>query len=273
MYGATEAWLSQLRKIVKSGTKVNPRGLPTIEVRNALIEYDPISPVVCVPERRLSARFLSGEALWILNGSDKVDEIAPYNERIVQYSDDGERFFGAYGPRIDSQIEHVLSTLADDLDSRQAVLTIWRENPPVTRDVPCTVAMAFSVRDRSVHLATFMRSSDVWLGLPYDMFNFAMVLARVTAGLSSRTGELLGLGSSVIFAASSHLYDDNQNAALKVLNVSAQGHEVADAIASIDRHSFGSRHAMRGQASYANLLQLLVEARDANRLPALCQLD
>lgn len=262
---ATSSWLAHLRKVAATGEKVSPRGMMTFEVRNALVEYDAASPVVVVPERGLSARFLSGEALWILSGSDRVADIAPYNKRIANYSDDGETFFGAYGPRIESQIGWVADKLARDPESRQAVLTIWREKPPETKDVPCTVAMSFAVRSLCVHATVFMRSSDVWLGLPYDMFNFAMVQARLTCALSTKLSEHLQLGSTAIFAASSHLYERDLDAALRVLEAPFAEEDLED----VERSSFGSRHAMRGMATWHEVEKLLADARDWNHLPEL----
>jgi thymidylate synthase len=98
-----------------------------------------------------------------LSGDDKVATISPYNGRIADFSDDGMKFFGAYGPKIIAQLPFILDKLRKDPMSRQAGLTIWRESRRSPKDVPCTVAMFFSVRDGKLNNHVFMRSSDAWL--------------------------------------------------------------------------------------------------------------
>jgi thymidylate synthase len=54
---------------------------------------------------------------------------------ITRFSDDGITFFGAYGPKIITQTSYIVNTLCNDQDSRQAVLSIWRENPKSSADI------------------------------------------------------------------------------------------------------------------------------------------
>jgi thymidylate synthase len=207
-------WLCLLNEIFRRGVNVNPRGRQTLELPHKTIEVHMLRPVLVVPERKLSTKFLAGEAHWILSGDDRVETIAPYNNRIANYSDDGIRFFGAYGPKIHDQMDYVVDTLAKDQSSRQGVITIWRENPPETKDVPCTVAMVFSLRadgydGLNLNTHVFMRSSDAWLGIPYDVFNFSMVSYVVAARLNRILKEPIWPSKLYLTAASSHLYRDD----------------------------------------------------------------
>jgi thymidylate synthase len=154
---------------------------------------------------------MAAEAYWILSGDDSVAGIAPYNSRISEFSDDGERFFGAYGPKILGQLEYVVAKLKADHDTRQAGLTIWRENPPTTKDVPCTVAAFFSLRGMTLNAHVFMRSSDVWLGVPYDVFNFSMLAHLICGHLNDERAadDVYSPGKLYLTAASSHLYETN----------------------------------------------------------------
>lgn len=213
---ATEAWKRTLYFILKYGEPSNPRGFVCIDLRNASISVEMMRPAVMCSARKLSQKFLAGEAAWILSGDDSVAGIAPYNEHIKKFSDDGTRFFGAYGPKIVGQLQYVVDKLAADPHTRQAGLTIWRENPPETKDYPCTIAMWFRRRGWWIDSHVFMRSSDAWLGLPYDVFNFSMVAATVCAMLNKPlvaacTGpedscQLVLPGTLHLTMASSHLY-------------------------------------------------------------------
>lgn len=230
MKSFNETWTQLLLDVVSKGRETSPRGKLTRELPQHTIEVDIRKPVLTVPERKLNYKFMAAEAFWMLSGDDSVDGVAPWNKNIAQFSDDGERFFGAYGPKIRGQLAYVVNKLLEDPDSRQAVLTIWRENPPQTKDVPCTVAMTFNIRAdpralsfRVLNAHVFMRSNDIWLGTPYDVFNFSMVAHLVTGVLNfagcTKAGWLpVEPGSLYLTAASSHLYAMNFEQVSAILN-------------------------------------------------------
>ena len=211
MQDFSRTWLDALNDILTNGDLVAPRGKLTKEIPQRTIVVNMRKPVLRVPDRSLSYKFMVAEAFWILSGDDRVETIAPYNGRIADFSDDGERFFGAYGPKIVAQLPYIIEKLNADEDSRQAGLTIWRECPPNTKDVPCTVAIFFNIRNRLLNAHVFMRSSDVWLGVPYDVFNFSM-LSHLVCGLLNEhrpVADAVSPGRLFLTAASSHLYETN----------------------------------------------------------------
>lgn len=208
MQDFSRTWLDTLQDILANGHEVAPRGKLTKEIPQRTLVVDTRRPVLTVPERSLSYRFMAAEAYWILSGDDQVATIAPYNSRIKDFSDDGITFFGAYGPKIRDQLPYVVAKLLEDRDSRQAGLTIWRESPPPTKDVPCTVAIFFGIRNDCLNCHVFMRSSDVWLGVPYDVFTFSM-LTHLVCGLLNESLASVQPGQLYLTAASSHLYESN----------------------------------------------------------------
>lgn len=218
----SQTWLEAIHDVLANGELVAPRGKLTKELPQRTMVVDMRRPVLLVPERSLSYRFMAAEAYWILSADDTVAGIAPYNSRIAEFSDDGERFFGAYGPKIMAQLDYVVDKLKADPDTRQAGLTIWRENPPPTKDVPCTVAVFFSLRGMALNAHVFMRSSDIWLGVPYDVFNFSM-LSHLVCGLLNNeraSDNVYAPGKLYLTAASSHLYELNWADAKLCLNTS-----------------------------------------------------
>lgn len=213
---ATEAWRTVVSNILEYGTGVGPRGRETLEVEGMYVPLvDMRRPVVRDPGRQLNYRFMAAEAYWILSGDDTVAGVAPWSKLIADFSDDGVKFFGAYGPPLRAQLPYVVAKLREDPATRQAALTIWRPSPPATRDVPCTVAMTFLRRHGRLNAHVFMRSSDAWLGLPYDIFNFSMVTHLVCAQLNDGTVP----GDLHLVAASSHLYTLDQQRAREILSV------------------------------------------------------
>lgn len=215
----SEVWLDAIDRTLHHGLVVAPRGKVTKEIPQRTLEVSMQRPVLRVPKRELNYKFMAAEAFWILSGDDTVAGIAPYNSRIIEFSDDGVRFYGAYGPKIVSQLGYVVAKLNEDPMSRQAGLTIWRENPAPTKDVPCTVAVFASIREQLLNLHVFMRSSDLWLGVPYDVFNFAMLGHYICALLNKTrlTPDYIQPGTLYLTAASSHLYETNWDAAVACL--------------------------------------------------------
>lgn len=215
-------WLRMLRDILERGAEVTPRGQRTRELFSHLVVFDAQRPVVTIQERKMGYRFMCAEAAWMLSGDNRVETIAPFNARIAQFSDDGTTFFGAYGPRIRAQLDYVVETLQRDPSSRQAVINIWRESPPASRDLPCTTSFQFVVRDNQLHVVVTMRSNDAWLGFVYDGFNASMLAGYVLLQLGQPA---LSLGHVFHHAVSRHLYEINWSQAAECLVTMTVGFE------------------------------------------------
>ena len=211
-YSANRIWLRAIEHVLLTGEKSAPRGLPIKEVLHHTHRIDMDHPIISIKERKLNYAFMLTEALWILNGDCRVAPLHAVNKQMAKFSDDGVTLSGAYGPRFVSQLDFVVNRLLEDPDSRQATLTLWVPNPRPSKDIPCTVAMDFKVRGGLLHAQVFMRSSDVWLGLPYDIFAFTCMAEQVREHLIIRGGgnyKLLELGTLYLTAASSHLYEEH----------------------------------------------------------------
>lgn len=199
-----------LDTLLEEGEPVNPRGLWCREIRGATLVLDsPSHNVLRVAERKLNYAFQVAEWLWIAAGLDDVRTISAYNKRIAEFSDNGKTFYGAYGPRIGVQLSQVVSRLLADPCDRRAIVSIWRAHDVIapTKDPPCTLDFQFFVRNGMVEMHTHMRSNDVWLGLPYDLFTFTQLQRTVAARLD------LPAGRYVHHVGSLHLYDANIEAA------------------------------------------------------------
>ena len=207
---ANDLWRNIIRQLLTFGDEISPRGIATKEFMFLSDEFDMNSPICYHQNRRLNYSFSAAEAYFIAHGDNRVENLAQYNKNIAQFSDDGMIFNGSYGPPFNSQLMYVVNTLANDLYSRQAVLTIWKENPVVSADIRCTIALQFLVRNGRIHTKVTMRSSDVWLGIPYDLFNFTIMTLRVltllNAKLSDKISEPIKLGTMHWSAGSSHIY-------------------------------------------------------------------
>jgi thymidylate synthase len=208
------AWLRLLCDVYYHGVKVCPRGKETKELINSQIIVKMDTPVLTVIERKLGYRFMCAEAAWILSGDNRVKTLAPYSKIISNFSDNGFNFFGAYGPPLKKQTDYLIRTLRKDPSTRQAVATIWRKNPKASKDIPCTLTCHFLIREKRLDLVVNMRSSDVYLGVPYDIFSFSMWAAYIL--LESKLD--LTLGFLYQNAASRHIYKTDIENIEKCLN-------------------------------------------------------
>lgn len=214
MSNINETWLDLVSNIIANGSRVGPRGQGTLELTCQQSTVDMNQPVLGINDRNMGYRFMCAEAWWILSGQNRVETIAPYAKMISNFSDDGIMYNGAYGPMIIDQLTYIADCFEKDIHTRQAVLTIWRPNPRESKDIPCTVAINFYVRDGKLYCHDVMRSSDVWLGWVYDVFNFSCLSMWLVLALRLR-GIEVELGDLTLTATSQHLYDRNYEEAYK----------------------------------------------------------
>lgn len=201
---AYDAWYGILNAVSVLGKPSRPRGMLVQELLGTqVVLTDLRNNVLCSTLRDLNYRFMIAEWLWIQTGREDVASIARYNKEIARFSDDGEIFNGAYGPRLSRQWDWVLAKLREDSDSRQALAVIFTPCPTPSKDVPCTVALQLLVREGKLHGIMTMRSNDLWLGFPYDLFNFSQIVNAVAGELGVDTGSL------TLQAGSSHVYEAN----------------------------------------------------------------
>lgn len=204
-------WSRVIHTLLYAGKTVSPRGLKTKEVTNLSIYVRKgLSNILFSQARDLNYKFMVAEWLWIQAGANDVESLDQYNSIVKNYSDDGISYAGAYGPRLKFQWKYVFDTL-EKPNSRQAVATIWTPNPAESKDIPCTLNLQWLIRDDEVNCTINMRSSDAWLGLPYDFFNFSQLTNVVSSSFN------LPVGSITMNLASSHLYEIHWETAKRML--------------------------------------------------------
>lgn len=177
------------------------------EIINATtVIEDPTRSLVNSGVRKLTTRYAIGEMLWYMSGNSKLSEIQKYTKNWDRMSDDGVFVNSNYGWCIQekygfNQWEHIKELLKKDPNTRQAVLHIKTADRKPSKDVNCTVCLQFFIRDNKLYLTTYMRSNDLWMGFPYDVFQFMnmQVLMSMELGIE--------LGTYTHIAGSLHLYE------------------------------------------------------------------
>jgi thymidylate synthase len=187
--------------LLHRGQVVSPRTQPTREIRGVQLQIRDYGYNILYHEQRnLNYKFMGAEWLWIATGLDDVATIAHFNKKYLQFTDDGVILFGAYGPPWVAQKSYVLRKLRKDPESRQAVITLWKPNPPDSKDIPCTLSMHYMLREGYLDVVVNMRSSDIYLGIPYDVFTFSQLANEIAFELNVKRGDLImQIGSSHVY--------------------------------------------------------------------------
>lgn len=219
--GAWSEAFDSLAYMAESGFRQPSRDGDVVgeELNAIMVVLDPTRNIVTNPIRKMPMRYAVGELLWYLSGSNQTEDIAQFSKVWERLSDDGVTANSAYGYRIFhkfgfDQWDYVKGLLSRDPLSRQAVIHIKDPSNTLSKDVPCTVALQFFIRsdengDSRLHLTVYMRSNDVWMGVPYDMFSFCCLQMKMAMELGVKVGTYTHIAGSL------HLYERDYETAKK----------------------------------------------------------
>lgn len=184
-------WLDVIGDILTYGVEVAPRGLLTREIPQRTLQVDMRKSVLTIPQRGLNYKLMATEAYRVITG--RSGGMTPAHM--------------AYGDKILSQLNYVVGNLIEDHNSRQAGLNTWWPSTLTTVTPPRVIAMFFNIRDGKLNCHVFMRSSNVWFNLPYDVFSYSMVGHMVCCSLHSAGVTTVEPGTLYVTSASSHIYE------------------------------------------------------------------
>lgn len=184
------------------------------ELVNANLQLtNPTKNTMCNCIRKMPLRYAIGELLWYNSCNPTWKAIYPYSKFWKGISDNGSTVNSNYGWCIRNkygfdQWEMVKKLLQSNANSRQAIIHIKEarnlvDNP--TKDLNCTIALQFLLRNNKLDLIVTMRSNDIWLGLPYDLFNFTCMQIQMAMELG------VDIGTYYHNAGSLHIYKEDVN--------------------------------------------------------------
>lgn len=232
----TEAYIDILKDVYNYSEFISsPREMKIKEILG--YQFKILNPRHRIPYifgRELSIYYVIAELLWYLSGNNSTKWISNYSTFWSKISDDGKTANSSYGSRIFkphlriasnldprwTQWNYVIQELKKDPDSRRAVIHIRSPQDSILAnlDVPCTLTLQFLLRNNNVHMITSMRSSDVILGLAYDVPAFTMFQELLALQLTQELGRPIGLGSYIHLSASIHIYERHFKMVEKILD-------------------------------------------------------
>lgn len=209
--GINDAIPQLMRVVMNDGDEVPSRVGRTYELTHVGVTLrDPRDRYTTVPGRKPNIAAQIAETMWVLAGRDDIEWLSHYLPRAADYSDDGEIWRGAYGPRLRywggdfDQIAHIIDLLQNDGTTRRAVASIYDaeiDSKP-GKDIPCNNWLHFTSRLGRVDLHVAIRSNDLmwgWSGI--NMFEWS-ALQEIVAGYAGQT-----VGDLHFSITSLHLYD------------------------------------------------------------------
>lgn len=200
--------------MLKHGKGHNSRNGPVLSLEEpCVIEYThPHERVMFHEERNGNPYFHLMECLWMMAGRNDVALPARYVKNMVNFSDDGLTFNGAYGHRwrkhfgLD-QLAYIVDALKRDANDRRVVLQMWdarRDLGLASKDLPCNVTILFRVVASRLDMTVVNRSNDlVWGALGANAVHMSFLQEWVATAIG------VDIGRYWQFSTNMHLYVRN----------------------------------------------------------------
>lgn len=176
--------------------------------------------------RPLNLKAPIAEQIWFLGGEQKPEIFLNKFTKIWDnFIDNNGKVTAAYGYRwrehfgID-QIETIISKLKEDSSSRHGVVVTWDPKIDLVKElknVPCPYTFTINIINGRLNMHNIMRSNDVMLGLPFDVFGFALLQSMI----AQRLGVKVGVYTHSI--SNAHIYDDHYETA-KIISMRFNPH-------------------------------------------------
>ena len=228
-------------KIVSEGANLkNFRTDSTMRVlvKPQILEWDLSDGLLpIINTRRVYPHIAAAEFAWFMRGETDITFLQENGVKIWnQFADECNVVDGAYGfrwrrnfhkwndwPELDEsdkpvdQIHEAIRALIDDQTSRQVFVSTWDPGQDIgknkVKNVPCQTGFHLRCILGTLHCTVFCRSSDVIIGLPYDLMVMAMVMQHIRD-----QAQIPRLGTLTFVLSDAHIYDQHINAILPALD-------------------------------------------------------
>jgi thymidylate synthase len=205
-----------LAHVLESGVhKADRTGTGTRSVFGHQMRFSLEHAFPLITTKRVHFRSVAVELLWFLRGDSNVKWL---HDNGVTIWDEWANADGDLGPvygvqwrswpapdgsHID-QISGVLDTLRRDPDSRRMVVSAWNVSDiPQMALPPCHAMFQFYVADGRLSCQLYQRSADLFLGVPFNIASYALLVHLVAAQAGLEVGDFVWTGGDC------HIYDNH----------------------------------------------------------------
>lgn len=196
---------SLLRLVLDMGEKREDRtGVGTLSIFGAQMRFSLNDGFPLLTERKLSVKVVIHELLWMIRGETSV---RPLQEAGVTIWDEWARADGDLGPiygrqwrawvgadgRVHDQLLQVERELRANPTSRRMLISAWNVGDLERMALPpCHVLFQLYVHgDGRLSGHLYQRSGDLFLGVPYNIAEYALLIHLFAATVGLRPGELI----------------------------------------------------------------------------------
>ena len=208
-----QQYLNLLDHVLTNGIKKEDRtGTGTISVFGYQMRFDLDDGFPVLTTKKLHLRSIIYELLWFLKGSTNVKYLQEHGVRIWnEWADeDGElgpiygyqwRSWPDYkGGHID-QISQVIDSIKNNPNSRRHIVSAWNVGALDDMNLPpCHILFQFYVADGKLSCQLYQRSADIFLGVPFNIASYALLLKMVAQVTGLKPGTFVHtLGDAHIY--------------------------------------------------------------------------
>jgi thymidylate synthase len=220
-------YLEVLRKTMDSGVDRDDRtGTGTRAIFGEVMRFKMSDGVPAVTTKRLAFRSVLAELLWFIAASSDVNELhalgvriwdgnayAPYWAPKARFDGDAGRNYGQQwrdwisprGIHVD-QLQDVIAGLRTNPSSRRHLVTAWNPGELDETSLPaCHAFFQLFVADGRLSLMMYQRSCDLFLGVPFNMAQYAVMLHLIAQFTGLVPDEFVHV------LADAHIYRDHMD--------------------------------------------------------------
>ena len=199
-----QQYLNLLDRILTEGTKKSDRtGTGTISIFGNQMRFDMSKGFPLLTTKKLHLKSIIYELLWFLQGDTNVKYLQDHGVRIWnEWADENGELGPIYGHQWRSwpghngepidQIKKVVEQIKNTPDSRRMLVSAW--NVADIDDMklpPCHCFFQFYVADGKLSLQLYQRSADTFLGVPFNIASYALLLLMVAQVTGLEPGDFI----------------------------------------------------------------------------------
>jgi len=199
-----QQYLNLLNRILAEGTQKGDRtGTGTLSIFGHQMRFDLRDGFPLLTTKKLHLKSIIYELLWFLRGDTNVRYLQEHGVRIWnEWADENGELGPVYGHQWRSwpdykggtidQIKNVVDMIKHNPDSRRMLVTAW--NPAEVEDMalpPCHCLFQFYVADGRLSLQLYQRSADSFLGVPFNIASYALLLQMIAQVTGLEAGEFI----------------------------------------------------------------------------------
>ena len=206
-------YLDLLDEVLREGTAKEDRtGTGTLSVFGRQLRFDLDQGFPLLTTKQLHLKSIIHELLWFLSGDTNVRYLQEHGVRIWnEWADEHGDLGHVYGyqwrswPDYDGGSIDQIATIVDDIrrtpDSRRLIVSAWNvADLPRMNLPPCHLLFQFYVADGRLSLQLYQRSADLFLGVPFNIASYALLLQMTAQVTGLRPGDfILTLGDAHIY--------------------------------------------------------------------------